>query len=141
MKELYKCTATGCAKAYVSQAILKRHILAFHSPVNKFQCKTCNKLLASRQNLKEHMFIHSGEKPYKCSVFGCQMSFRQGTHLSMHRKLHQKLSFNLNAQKLWKDFLDQELLADMSVKIQNFTLPAFRDNFSTTLLPNINLID
>ena len=96
MKEIYKCTFTGCSKVYVNSAILKRHVQAFHSTVNKFQCKVCNKSLASRQNLKEHSYIHTGEKPYVCKEHGCKMSFRQGTHLSAHKKLHQKGEWSIN---------------------------------------------
>lgn len=102
MKEIYKCTFTGCSKVYVNSAILKRHVQAFHSTVNKFQCKVCNKSLASRQNLKEHSYIHTGEKPYVCKEPGCKMGFRQGTHLSAHKKLHQKGEWSISYSVLTK---------------------------------------
>ncbi|OMJ71400.1 hypothetical protein SteCoe_30391 [Stentor coeruleus] len=137
MKDLYKCKAAGCEKSYVSNAILKRHILAFHSLVNKYQCKACNKSLASRQNLKEHMYIHTGEKPYKCPLPECQMSFRQGTHLSAHKKFHQKNPSELNIQKLFESYLSQEHIDDMSVKNPDFILPAFVSIIAKAQLPNV----
>ena len=100
MKELYRCTEPGCLKVYVNSAILKRHWQAFHSSTKKFQCMACHKSLASRQNLKEHSYIHTGEKPYSCTEQGCKMSFRQGTHLSAHKKMHQKGEWTLNFQRL-----------------------------------------
>lgn len=137
MKVLYKCTATGCEKSYVSNAILKRHILAFHSLVKKYQCKACSKSLASRQNLKEHMYIHTGEKPYKCPLSGCQMSFRQGTHLSAHKKHHQNNPSDLNIQKLLESSSSREHIDDFPVKNPNFTLPAFVLVLNKVQLPNV----
>ncbi|OMJ82435.1 hypothetical protein SteCoe_16841 [Stentor coeruleus] len=126
MKELYKCSVTGCEKVYVSGSILKRHILAFHGLVNKFKCEICKKSLASRQNLKEHVFTHTREKPYKCEELGCWMTFRQGTHLSAHKKFHQKKTYGLNIQKIVESFWCQEFHDDISVKNPNFILPDFR---------------
>lgn len=87
MRHLYVCQYEGCVKSYVNNSILKRHIQAFHTTEKKFQCSYCAKCLASRQNLKEHSYIHTGEKPYRCPYPGCTSSFRQGTHLSAHKKL------------------------------------------------------
>ena len=83
---MYVCSYPDCGKAYVNNSILKRHVQAFHLSVKKFQCSFCEKCLASRQNLKEHMYIHTGEKPYVCTFPGCSASFRQGTHLSAHKR-------------------------------------------------------
>ena len=53
-----------------------------------FKCRFCSRNLSSRQNLKEHLYVHTGEKPYKCQVQGCEMSFRQGSLLSIHKRSH-----------------------------------------------------
>lgn len=126
MKDLYKCLVTGCEKFYISSTILKRHLLAFHGSVNKFMCEICKKPLASRQNLKEHKFTHTREKPYKCEEPGCLMTFRQGTHLSAHKKSHQKKFYGLNIQKILEVFWCQEFHDDVSIKNPSFSLPAFR---------------
>ena len=86
MKILFSCTYPECRKSYVSNSILKRHVQAFHLSTKRFQCQHCEKCLASHQNLKEHLYIHTGEKPYNCPFPGCFASFRQGTHLSAHKK-------------------------------------------------------
>ena len=93
MRSKFPCPHTSCQKSYVNSSILKRHIQAFHNDEKRFKCDTCGKCLASRQNLKEHIYIHSGEKPYKCPYQGCSATFRQGTHLSAHKKIrHEDLS-------------------------------------------------
>lgn len=53
-----------------------------------FKCKYCNRNLSSRQNLREHNYIHTGVRPYKCPEPGCLKTFRQGSLMSIHRKTH-----------------------------------------------------
>ena len=59
--------------------------------LRKFQCGYCLRVLSSRQNYKEHLYIHTGEKPFKCAEPGCTESFRQGSQLSVHRKIHRQV--------------------------------------------------
>ncbi|CAG9322797.1 unnamed protein product [Blepharisma stoltei] len=89
MKDIiYECKAPGCSSTYASETNLKRHIEAYHTESKKFQCNFCMKILSSKQNLKEHTFTHSGEKPYVCKEPGCGMKFRQGSQLSSHKRVH-----------------------------------------------------
>ncbi|CAG9322426.1 unnamed protein product [Blepharisma stoltei] len=55
---------------------------------SNYQCNMCRKILSSKQNLKEHMFIHTGQKPYVCKEPGCGLTFRQGSQLSAHKRIH-----------------------------------------------------
>ena len=59
-------------------------------PSKSFICSYCHKSLSSHQNLREHEYIHTGHRPYKCKVPGCEASFRQGSQLSLHKKSHLK---------------------------------------------------
>lgn len=59
--------------------------------LRKFQCAHCFKVLSSKQNFKEHSYIHTGEKPFCCPEPGCQERFRQGSQLSVHRKMHRQV--------------------------------------------------
>lgn len=137
MKELYKCTVPGCSKVYVNSAILKRHCQAFHSSINKFQCKVCNKSLASRQNLKEHSYIHTGEKPYTCKEPGCKMSFRQGTHLSAHKKLHQRGEWTLSLEGLMRKLSEFGEYEENSLQLEPVSLPGFCNSRRVATLPSL----
>lgn len=57
----------------------------------KYKCKYCFRDLSSRQNLREHLYIHTGEKPYSCTEPGCGQSFRQGSLLSIHKRIHSEV--------------------------------------------------
>jgi uncharacterized Zn-finger protein len=59
-----------------------------------FKCKYCKRNLSSRQNLREHIYIHTGETPYVCTEPGCDQKFRQGSLLSIHRKVHAAINKN-----------------------------------------------
>ncbi|CAG9330970.1 unnamed protein product [Blepharisma stoltei] len=88
MKLFYFCTIEGCTRKYSDKFNLSRHIDAFHKGDKKYECPTCHKVLSSKQNLKEHVFTHSGDKPYQCLESGCGMKFRQGSQLSAHKRIH-----------------------------------------------------
>ena len=52
----------------------------------KFQCQECPKNFTTKNQLKHHMNIHLGLKPYSCTV--CNKGFTQPTHLNIHMRTH-----------------------------------------------------
>ncbi|CAG9316815.1 unnamed protein product [Blepharisma stoltei] len=94
---------------------------SLHSENKKYQCSYCSKALSSKQNLREHMFTHSGEKPYVCKEKGCGIRFRQGSQLSAHKRIHKAI--HGKTQKV--DFYDIKL-TDILIKYPDFLGEKFK---------------
>lgn len=62
------------------------HVKSVHSGERNFECQTCNRRFARKQNLRNHIRTHSGAKPYKCNV--CPSSFSNQANLIRHKKTH-----------------------------------------------------
>lgn len=93
-----------------------------------FKCKYCKKNLSSRQNLREHMYVHTGEKPYICTEPGCGKSFRQGSLLSIHKKIHSEIFRGLKKEKSAKrksQYPKLTMLIEMTKNNLDFTLQDF----------------
>lgn len=97
-QQRFECTVGNCHKTYSNAFNLKRHVESFHEGLKKFFCPLCNKGLSSKQNMREHKFIHMGIKPYKCSFKDCNSQFRQASHLFMHEKLHIEIYKSINTK-------------------------------------------
>lgn len=53
-------------------------------------CQICKKVLSSKQNLKQHLNTHTGQKPFKCRFIGCQSEYKHASQLSCHKLLHKQ---------------------------------------------------
>ena len=84
----YGCMHDGCGKEYTTKVNLKRHILISHAKSKRFICQRCDRSFASKQNLVEHSYLHSGDKPYECAL--CKERFRHISSLSLHYKFHRE---------------------------------------------------
>ncbi|XP_022070630.2 zinc finger protein 770 [Acanthochromis polyacanthus] len=58
----------------------------------KHQCPKCFKLFCSPSKLRRHFLIHTGQKPYSCTV--CRKTYRQKVHLKSHLSMSNKCSLS-----------------------------------------------
>ena len=84
-KKSFKCDFKDCDKSYPFLDSLKSHQKYIHSDI-RYRCFNCNKTFPRKNELKEHERIHSGEKPFKCGINGCDKSFRVKKLLNFHQR-------------------------------------------------------
>lgn len=82
----YCCSAPLCGKTYPTRLSLKRHIDVTHLKKKQISCSQCSKLFASQANLREHLNLHTGKRPFQCQI--CKRHFRQASQLSLHKREH-----------------------------------------------------
>jgi uncharacterized Zn-finger protein len=95
----FKCDFVNCSKMYSNSYNLKRHVQSFHQGIKKFSCESCHKRLSSKQNLREHKFIHLDVKPYVCNYKGCKQAYRQISQLTLHQNIHIAVQKHLSPVK------------------------------------------
>ncbi|XP_062376743.1 zinc finger E-box-binding homeobox 1b, partial [Sardina pilchardus] len=87
----YSCSQ--CSYTFSQRAQLDRHMSAHKNGRDqrhvtqsggnrKFKCTECGKAFKYKHHLKEHLRIHSGEKPYECS--NCKKRFSHSGSYSSH---------------------------------------------------------
>ena len=81
---------------------------------NKQACQICHKVLSSRQNLKQHLNTHTGEKPFKCKFPGCKSEYKHASQLSCHKLLHKEAELDLS-QRFW----DLKLFSQLLIQLLN----------------------
>lgn len=72
-----------CGFAATTKSNLTKHRLRH---THKARCTVCNKLLANKFSLKDHMKVHSNERPHCC--IHCHKPFRRLRDLRLHERLH-----------------------------------------------------
>ncbi|XP_076437192.1 uncharacterized protein LOC143276532 [Babylonia areolata] len=80
-----------CNKTFANVYRLQRHMISHDesTDLRKFKCPTCGKAFKFKHHLKEHIRIHSGEKPFECA--NCGKRFSHSGSYSSH----------MNSKKCW----------------------------------------
>ena len=56
--------------------------------VDRYVCEECQKSFSRPSSLRIHQHSHTGERPFVCSVQGCERAFSVRSNMRRHMKVH-----------------------------------------------------
>uniref|UniRef100_A0A182JHV9 C2H2-type domain-containing protein n=1 Tax=Anopheles atroparvus TaxID=41427 RepID=A0A182JHV9_ANOAO len=126
------CPYPGCDFTAITYRAMYVHKRKAHMSV--YKCEVCNRSFAFEYDLKSHLLLHTGEKPFKCEL--CDRSFRRMAmyrrHLQTHAASNAIPSYTCEiCQKSFKmaRYLQAHKLTHSSER--NFTCETCRTSFKT----------
>ena len=83
----YKCIVEACGYATCYSSNLYAHHLR-HRVEKTYNCEECGAGFRGWSDYRSHERIHTGEKPYKCDVDGCDFASAHAGGLTRHKRTH-----------------------------------------------------
>lgn len=77
-----------CDLTFTRRYSLEPHIQRVHQKVRNKECQYCDRKFLATGDLTRHMAIHTGSKPWACSIQGCPFRFVSKSDLMKHELRH-----------------------------------------------------
>ncbi len=110
-----------CEMILSSKYALNRHVKEVHQKQQEHVCPKCRKSFTQHSNLKQHMLIHLGVKPFLCQHGQCKSAFTTKQCLQVHyRKVHRYRDEDMPAIKrleIYNKIFDFKAMGGGGVKV------------------------
>lgn len=83
----YACLFDTCGRRFTRSDELARHV-RIHTGQKPFKCTLCDRAFSRSDHLTTHIRTHTGEKPFSCDM--CCRKFSRSDERSRHMKIHTK---------------------------------------------------
>ncbi|KAG4086349.1 hypothetical protein H8356DRAFT_1735125 [Neocallimastix lanati (nom. inval.)] len=77
----------------VPYSVRQDNVISVNTPpakVKRYKCSECGKRFSRPSSLKTHMYSHTGQHPFKCTLEGCGRRFSVLSNLRRHMKVCEK---------------------------------------------------
>ncbi|NXG24171.1 ZN131 protein, partial [Grallaria varia] len=111
----------NCHERFARNSTLKCHLTACQSGAGAkkgrkklYECQVCNSVFNSWDQFKDHLVIHTGDKPNHCTL--CDLWFMQGSELRRHLKeMHDIAELLVTEEVLPVEAVEAEPVTSMTI--------------------------